>query len=69
MSVIGRLDEQVNEVLIAPLDRNRQPTTEASERPLDEQPGPLHNSRKTPGEDDHKPGERATREDLPVWLL
>lgn len=69
MSVIGRLDEQVDAVLIAPLDRNRQPTRDAREHPTGEQAKPPQPNPPTPDEDESLQGERAIKEDLPVWLL
>ncbi|MDQ3803569.1 MAG: hypothetical protein M3416_07040 [Acidobacteriota bacterium] len=61
MPVIGRLDGQVNEVLITPLERGRErPDAPAGDaqppppEPTDEPPG---------GETSPAPGE------LPVWLL
>lgn len=70
MSVIGRLDDQVNEVLIAPLDRNRRPDTAMRQQPTGEPVAPssppgLH----TPEEDESSQNEPAARDHLPVWLL
>ena len=68
MSVIGRLDKQVEEVLISPLDRNGRRDPAKHEAQTDEQ---AHT---------HEPTERASgahqnirsqseKDVLPVWLL
>ena len=64
MPVIGRMDEQVDEVLISPVGRrgardDRRPPAGEAERipPKDSQENP-------PGR-----GEDAGRDELPVWLL
>lgn len=62
MPVIGRLDEQVEEVLISPLERKR----EQGERQRQENRQPPR------GEAEAKTSElekRAERDELPVWLL
>jgi hypothetical protein len=64
MPVIGRLDRQVNDVLIEPLGKNR---------PRDERDAPAPPHGAPPGETDRESprGEDRTRDDepLPVWLL
>ena len=63
MSVIGRLDEQVDEILIAPVQRKKnQETNERNDEqlPSDETPQ-IESNPSTKG--------RAEREELPVWLL
>jgi hypothetical protein len=68
MSVIGRLDKQVEEVLISPLDKNRRQTETPRDSPsredatLDAQPEP------TTGAEENPHPEREP-EELPVWLL
>jgi hypothetical protein len=69
MSVIGRLDDQVNRVLIAPLDKNRQSKTDEREAALDEQAAAPHAVQPTPEENESSHKERAAPEELPVWLL
>ena len=69
MSVIGRLDEQVDAVLIAPLNRNRPPQTAAQKQPSDEQASQSPTGLQTPEDDESSQNERAEREGLPVWLL
>ena len=65
MPVIGRLDEQVNEVLITPLEKRRAP--EPAPAPADDvpqpQPAPEPADDGTARETPRAPGE------LPVWLL
>ena len=63
MPVIGRLDGQVDEVLISPLERGRQ--RESSDAPAgDAQPPPPEPTDESPrGETSPAPDE------LPVWLL
>jgi hypothetical protein len=63
------MDEQVEAVLIAPLDRNRQPQAQAHKRPPDEQPAPVALASRTPEEAASPPNEGAGKEELPVWLL
>jgi hypothetical protein len=63
MSVIGRLDGQVNEILITPLQRNNRQETNEQE---DEQPS----SRETKQiEPDSSRKIEDKRYELPVWLL
>jgi hypothetical protein len=60
MPVIGRLDEQVNEVLITPLEKGREP------RPAPDEPPTA-----TPATTEEAPdGETSPPPDeLPVWML
>ena len=63
MPVIGRLDGQVDEVLIAPLEKRRRvgeepPRAEGESREDEEKHAPLR-----------QPEKDAAREELPVWLL
>lgn len=69
MPVIGRLDNQVDAVLIAPLDRNRQRTTEAREQQTGEQTTRPDPGLQTPQPADGSQNTRTHREELPVWLL
>ena len=69
MGVIGRLDDQVDSVLIAPLDRNRRDTTEAQEQSENPQSTSPQTNAQAPGEAERFQNERAGREELPVWLL
>lgn len=64
MSVIGRLDDQVEAVLINPLKRER-PTPGTEERERSAQPAPA-----SPERDEEASEEtREARDALPVWLL
>lgn len=69
MSVIGRLDNQVDAVLIAPLDRDRQRAAEAHEQPADEPAATPDPGLQTPPTADGSQNTRADAEQLPVWLL
>ncbi|HEX8494381.1 MAG TPA: hypothetical protein VF658_16165 [Pyrinomonadaceae bacterium] len=73
MAVIGRLDDQVDSVLIAPLDRNRRGTAEAQEeeqqQPENRQPASSQMSAPASDETKDLQNEQAEREELPVWLL
>jgi hypothetical protein len=69
MPVIGRLDDQVDAVLIAPLDRNCTRTAEAREQSPNEQAAPSNPGLQTPEEADSSQNTRARQEELPVWLL
>lgn len=63
MSVIGRLDDQVAEILITPLQRK-------NNQEADEQEAAQPSSREAMQIESDSPGKkRAEREALPVWLL
>jgi hypothetical protein len=63
MSVIGRLDDQVDEILITPLQKkNRQETNEQE----DEQTPSRETNQIEPNSSEDK---RVESEPLPVWLL
>jgi hypothetical protein len=67
MSVIGRLDDQVERVLIDPL-RRRERNEDEGEReapPLQPPPAPSHEEREAESSD----ATRAVQAALPVWLL
>jgi hypothetical protein len=63
MSVIGRLDDQVNEILITPLQRKKNQEANGRE---DEQSSTRETTQIEPDSSEKK---RAERETLPVWLL
>jgi hypothetical protein len=69
MAVIGRLDNQVDSVLIAPLDRNRRDKMETEVQPENQPPASSQTDARAQGEDESFQNERAAREELPVWLL
>ena len=62
MSVIGRLDDQVDEILITPLSRRRSD---------DEEPAPPRRPEADPPPDEpaDKGETSAKGDELPVWLL
>ena len=62
MSVIGRLDEQVHDVLISPVSKRRR-GEEGKTPPAPEPPPP--DAPPEPPKDENRP----RREELPVWLL
>ncbi|HEV7377115.1 MAG TPA: hypothetical protein VGN95_20530 [Pyrinomonadaceae bacterium] len=63
MSVIGRLDDQVDEILIAPLQRknNREAKEQEAEQPSSREATQI--------EPDPSTENVATHNELPVWLL
>jgi hypothetical protein len=63
MSVISRLDDQVNEILITPLQRKNNQEANVQEVV---QPSPCETTQVEPDSSEKK---RAERETLPVWLL
>jgi hypothetical protein len=65
MSVIGRLDGQVDDVLISPISKSRAPERKV---PRDEQTGnaPDETARESVTTENERTDERPT---LPVWLL
>ena len=69
MSVIGRLDEQVDAVLITPLARREEPRRDADDARSNENiarpPSAIQTVSKI-GAQEKRP---ARREELPVWLL
>ena len=69
MSVIGRLDEQVDSVLIAPLDRNRRRSAETQEQPHNQQSAPSQTKAQAPDEAENFQDEEPAQDELPVWLL
>jgi hypothetical protein len=69
MAVIGRLDEQVEAVLIAPLDKNRPSEPAAPEQDVAEQTTRSPQDTNTHDEDGSSQNERTASAELPVWLL
>jgi len=65
MSVIGRLDEQVDAILIAPLSRKDEPKEETATH--SEQSAPPQNERAAAAEP--AKGENTADSPLPVYLL
>jgi hypothetical protein len=76
MSVIGRLDEQVNDLLISPLEKERRSKTDAEpEAPHIErantQAQSIAQNRRRASDSDNESSEHvlSDRDELPVWLL
>lgn len=69
MPVIGRLDGQVDEVIISPISR-RQRDEEPSPVPKNEErPGPSDSSDRAPSQTPDVDESSANADELPVWLL
>ena len=66
MGVIGRLDEQVDAILITPLRRTDE--TKRDEHGAAEQDAPTRPLAQLPAQHKEPDAQRAT-DDLPVWLL
>ena len=69
MPVIGRLDEQVDAVLIKPLERRGEPERNSVAARSNENIERPQSAIQTALEKDAQPDARADREELPVWLL
>jgi hypothetical protein len=68
MGVIGRLDDQVNEIIIKPVGKRNAPESEAPKAPDREsrpQPQPVVKEDRARDEENRK----APSTELPVWLL
>ncbi len=61
MSVIGRMDEQVDEILIKPLSKKQRGDEEA--------PAPPTPAADPPSESTDRDETSAPRDELPVWML
>jgi hypothetical protein len=64
MPVIGRLDEQVEDVLISPVSKRRR-----DERPLQKEEDPAERPDDTPAQTPPQDESSANSGGLPVWLL
>ena len=69
MPVIGRLDEQVDAVLITPLAKRREPERDDGAVRSNENIARPQSAIQTASEMDAQVGRSAKREELPVWLL
>ena|GEM_PF-6946402 len=72
MTVIGRLDEQVDAVLIEPLKRRRHAAADdAADVPAQaaDELGAVSDTTPAPAQHDQRGTPRAAKTDLPVWLL
>ncbi|MFL6254147.1 MAG: hypothetical protein ACJ74T_03940 [Pyrinomonadaceae bacterium] len=70
MPVIGRLDGQVDEVIISPI--SRRPREEAEPLPVhknEETPEPSDTHEHVPSQTPHVDESSANADELPVWLL
>jgi hypothetical protein len=69
MSVIGRLDEQVDAVLIAPLARKGEGQARTSAAEPHENIEQPRTATRTESEKEDSDNRRARHDELPVWLL
>ncbi|HEX8649589.1 MAG TPA: hypothetical protein VF708_02030 [Pyrinomonadaceae bacterium] len=69
MPVIGRLDEQVDAVLIKPLERRGEPAGDDTAARSNENIAQPQSAIPKGSETDAQAHERAEQEELPVWLL
>jgi hypothetical protein len=67
MGVIGRLDDQVNEIIIKPVGARRKPESEAT-KAAPEEPSPQTGAEESMARDEENQEARPQPE-LPVWLL
>ena len=67
MPVIGRLDGQVDEVIIEPISRRRR--EEAPSPTSEEAPAPSAPPERAPAQTPHPDESSAEADELPVWLL
>jgi hypothetical protein len=68
MSVIGRLDDQVNEIIIKPVGARNRPGSEAPQPPAEEsRPQPVPAAKEDQAEAEEN--EKVESSELPVWLL
>ena len=69
MPVIGRLDKQVDAVLIKPLASKGEQATERDAAQLQENIARSPSATQAPGETNSSELQPVTRQELPVWLL
>ena len=72
MTVIGRLDGQVDAVFIEPLKRRHEPDaveTTDEQAQVERAPEPPHNTTGARARSAKTDGPRAVEAELPVWLL
>lgn len=67
MSVIGRLDKQVEEVLITPLEKHNQPPATGDKLQRREDSAPAETESNADAQE--IPRRQHTQEEMPVWLL
>ena len=69
MPVIGRLDGQVNDVLISPISRRQREEEPPPVTKNEETPEPSNPPDRTPSQTPHEDESSANADELPVWLL
>lgn len=69
MSVIGRLDEQVDAILISPLARKGEPQTPLKDSQAQPAPAQTIPVTSTPDKVESSGNQRHAGDELPVWLL
>jgi hypothetical protein len=69
MPVIGRLDGQVEEVIISPISRRRRDEEPSPVPTNEERPGPSDSSDRAPSQTPDVDESSANADELPVWLL
>ena len=69
MPVIGRLDDQVDAVLIKPLERRDEQEADTATAQSRENIAQPQTATQTAGESEFSANTHARREELPVWLL
>ncbi|MBV8859842.1 MAG: hypothetical protein JOZ02_23115 [Acidobacteria bacterium] len=69
MPVIGRLDGQVDEVIISPISRRRGEAAPPPTPKNEETPGPSDSPDRAPSQTSDVDESSANADELPVWLL
>lgn len=69
MPVIGRLDEQVEEVIITPISRRRREDEPPPSQKNEETPGPSDAPDRAPTQTPDVGESSVNADELPVWLL
>lgn len=69
MSVIGRLDDQVNEIIIKPVGARRRQGNEETRAPLEESALPTPAKTEEVRAHDEEKAKARSQPELPVWLL
>ena len=69
MPVIGRLDGQVDDVLISPISRRQREEEPSPSTKNEETPDPSDSPDRTPSQTPNVDESSADADELPVWLL
>jgi hypothetical protein len=69
MGVIGRLDDQVNEIIIKPVGARRRQESEETQAPLEEGAPPTQAEAEEDQARDEENAKAQSQSELPVWLL